>query len=298
MKHLFILNPVAGKGRTVDLIPEIRNCCESKGLDYEIATTGYPGHATQIASSYSKAQKLRIYSVGGDGTLNEVLNGMAGSGSSLAAIPSGSGNDFIKSIQGEDSPVDIVKSAVEGTEHLVDYAKVNDKYFINISSIGFDAEVVYQGRLFKKIPLLTGKMIYVLGILTAVIQCKHHLMKLKIDDQVISAETLLVAVGNGRYYGGGMLALPDARIDDGLFDICHAQAMKRLKILQLFPRYMKGLHATIKGVSLYKGKKIEISLDKPVPMNCDGEVFLVEKATFEIYPKGLPFVFPGKIQPC
>jgi YegS/Rv2252/BmrU family lipid kinase len=292
MKHLFIINPAAGKGKTVNLIPEIRNYCEGTGLDYEIATTEYPGHATQIALNYSKAQKLRIYSVGGDGTLNEVLNGMAGSGSSLAVIPSGSGNDFIKSIHGEKMPADLVKSAVEGKEHLVDYARVNDKYFINISSIGFDAEVVWQGRHFKKIPLITGKMVYVLGILTSIILCKNHHMDIKIDDKLISSKTLLVAIGNGRYYGGGMLVLPDAEIDDGLFDICHAQAMKRLKILQLFPKYMKGKHATIKGVSLYKGKKVEINLDKPVPMNCDGEIFLVDKATFEIFPKGLPFVFP------
>lgn len=292
MKHLFILNPVAGKGKTIELIPEIRNYCERTGLDYEIATTEYPGHATQISSKYSKAQKLRIYSVGGDGTLNEVLNGMAGTGSSLAAIPSGSGNDFIKSILGEKMPADLIKSAVEGTEQLVDYAKVNDKYFINIASLGFDAEVVWQGRLFKKIPFISGSMVYVLGILASVIQCKNHHMEIKIDDSLISGKTLLVAVGNGRYYGGGMLALPDAEIDDGLFDICHVQAMKRLKILQLFPKYMKGKHATIKGVRLYKGKKVEVNLDKPVPMNCDGEVFLVDKATFEIFPKGLPFVFP------
>ena len=293
MKHLFIINPVAGKGRTINLIPKIRDYCERSGLDYEIATTEYPGHAAQIASKYSKAQILRIYSVGGDGTLNEVLNGMAGTGSSLAAIPSGSGNDFIKSIQGEKMPDDLVKSAVEGTEQLVDYAKVNDKYFINIASVGFDAEVVWQGRLFKKIPFISGSMVYVLGILASIIQCKNHHMRLKIDDRQISGKTLLVAVGNGRFYGGGMLALPNAEIDDGLFDICHVQAKKRLNILQLFPKYMKGEHATIKGVTLYKGSKVEIDLDKPVPMNCDGEVFLVEKATFELFPKCLPFVFPA-----
>jgi YegS/Rv2252/BmrU family lipid kinase len=292
MKHLFIINPVAGKGRTVSLIPEIQTHCESTGLDYEIVTTEYPGHATQIASNYSKAQTLRIYSVGGDGTLNEVLNGMAGTGSSLAAIPSGSGNDFIKNITGVTMPADLVKSAIEGTEHMVDYARVNDKYFINITSIGFDAEVVYQGRLFKKLPLITGQMVYVLGILASIIQCKNHHMDIRIDDKVISTRTLLIAVGIGKYYGGGMLALPDAEIDDGLFDICHVEKMKRLNILQLFPKYMKGMHAAIKGVHLYKGKKVEISLDKSVPMNCDGEILLVDKAAFEIFPKSLPFVFP------
>lgn len=293
MKHLFIINPVAGKGNTLEFVPEIRAYCESNSCEYEIVITEYPKHATEIAKTHSAAQTLRIYSVGGDGTLNEVLNGMAGSGSSLAAIPCGSGNDFIKSITtGFNIPKNLIKSTVEGTERLIDYASVNDKYFINITSIGFDAEVAYQGSHLKKLPFITGEMAYVLGIFTSIIKCSNHHMEIKVDDVAISAKSLLVAVGIGRYYGGGMLALPAAEIDDGLFDICHVEAMKRTKILKLFPKYMKGLHASIKGVHFYRGKKVEIIVDKLIPMNLDGEIILVQKATFEIYPKSLPFIIP------
>lgn len=294
MKHLFIINPEAGKGKTLELVPEIRAYCESKDYEYEIAVTEYPKHATEIAKAHSAVQTLRIYSVGGDGTLNEVLNGMAGSGSSLAAIPSGSGNDFIKSITGTAIPANLIRSAVEGTERFIDYGKVNDKYFINITSIGFDAEVAYKASNFKKLPFITGKMAYVLGILTSIIKCKNHYMEIKVDDAVMSAKSLLAAVGIGRYYGGGFLALPEAEIDDGLFDICHVEAMKRTKILKLFPKYMKGLHAALKGVHFYRGKKVEIAVDKHIPMNLDGEIILVQKATFEIYPKSLPFVIPAQ----
>jgi YegS/Rv2252/BmrU family lipid kinase len=294
MKHLFILNPAAGKGRTVRLIPEINSCCESRGLDYQIAVTEYPGHATEIAAAYSKEQPLRIYSVGGDGTLNEVLNGMAGSGSSLGVIPSGSGNDFIRSIPGTQLKGDLVKQAVEGTEQFIDYGRVNDKYFINISSLGFDAEVVYQTGHYKKLPLITGELAYMLGILTTILVGKSNYMEVRIDDRVISGKSLLTAVGIGRFYGGGILALPDAVIDDGLLDVCYVEEMKRLKILHLFPQYMKGRHASIKGVHLYKAKRVEIALDKPIPMNRDGEIVLVDRAVFEIFPKGLSFLFPPK----
>lgn len=294
MKHLFILNPVAGKGKTLGLVPEIREYCEGKNLEYEIITTEYPEHATKIAKTHSAAQTLRIYSVGGDGTLNEVLNGMAGSGSSLAVIPSGSGNDFIRSIIGADIPGNLIKATVEGTERLIDYAKVNDKYFINITSLGFDAEVAYQGVRYKKLPFITGRMSYVLGILTSIIKCKNHQMEIRVDGTLMSVKSLLVAVGNGRYYGGGMLALPDAEIDDSLFDICHVAAMKRIKILKLFPKYMKGLHASIKGVHFYRAKKVEITVDKLIPMNLDGEIILVKKAAFELFPKSLPFVIPNQ----
>ena len=294
MKHLFIINPVAGKGKTLDLIPEIREYCEGKGYEHEIVTTEYPGHATEIAKAHSSAQILRIYSVGGDGTLNEVLNGMVGSGSSLADIPSGSGNDFIRGIVGSYSSKNLVKSAVEGTVRFIDYARVNDKYFINITSIGFDAEVAYHCCHYKKLPFITGKTSYVLGIFTSILMCKNHDMEIKVDDTIITAKSLLVAVGNGKYYGGGMLALPDAEIDDGLFDICHVEEMKRLKVLRLFPKYMKGLHGSIKGVHFYRGKKVEITVDMPIPMNLDGEILLVKNAVFEIFPKGLPFVIPAQ----
>lgn len=293
MEHLFIVNPAAGKGRTLGLIPEIRAYCESSHITYHIEVTKYPGHASEISKKYSEDQPVRIYSVGGDGTLNEVLNGMAGSQSSLAAIPSGSGNDFIRCITGGSTPKDLIGSTVKGTERLIDYASFNNKYYINIASAGFDAEVAYQSAHFKKLPLVTGKMAYILAIFSSILACKNHQMEIKVDGRAISGKSLLVAVGNGNYYGGGMLALPDASVDDGLYDICHVDAVGRLKILFFLPKFMKGQHASIKDVHFYRGKKVEITVDKPIPMNLDGEIIMERKAVLEIFPKGLRFIIPA-----
>ncbi len=293
MKHLFIINPVAGKGKTMKLIPAITEYCKSKDIKHEIVVTKYPGHASEIAEEKSSAEHCRIYSVGGDGTLNEVLNGMAGTGSSLAVIPSGSGNDFIKSIVGRVIPEDTIAATIEGTERLIDYARVNDKYFINISSVGFDAEVAYQTGHYKKLPLISGKMAYIFGILNTILICSNQYMELTLDNEKISGKSLLIAAGIGRFYGGGINALPDAEIDDGMFDICHVEAMSRFKILRLFPKYIRGLHRSIKGVRLYRSKKVEIVSEKPIPLNRDGEIILTRKAVFEIFPRSLPFIVPA-----
>jgi diacylglycerol kinase family enzyme len=135
-------------------------------------------------------------------------------------------------------------------------------------------------------------MAYILGVFTSIIMCDNQRMRITVDDKLIAEKTCLVAIGNGKYYGGGMKSLPDAITDDGLFDVCHVGDFKRLKILRLFPRYMKGRHTDIKGVSMYRGKKVDIILDKPLPMNLDGEIILAEKASFEMIHRGLPFVFP------
>ena len=292
MRHLFILNPVAGKGKTLKLIPDIHDYFRGRNEEYIVETTEYPGHATEIAARYSSSEDCRIYSIGGDGTLNEVLNGMARTGSSLAAIPGGSGNDFIKSIIGRHHLKDMIKNVIEGEERLIDLAKVNDKYFINITSLGFDAQVVLKTLNYKKLPLISGKMAYMLGIFTSIMKCESHDMEIVIDGRRQKTKTLLVAIGNGRYYGGGMLALPKAEINDGLLEICLVEEMKRLRILHLFPKYMKGLHETIPGVHFFRAKNVEIIPYKPVPMNLDGELLLADKAVFTIIKDGLRFVAP------
>jgi YegS/Rv2252/BmrU family lipid kinase len=293
MKHLFILNPVAGKGKTLRLLPEIKDYFKGRNEEYIIETTRYPGHATEIAAAYSAKDTYRIYSVGGDGTLNEVLNGMAGSSSSLADIPSGSGNDFVKSILGSLVLKDVIKQTVEAEEQLVDFARVNNKYFINIASIGFDAQVVHKTGNYKKIPLITGKMAYMLGVFTTILKCSNQLLEITIDDVFVKqTKTVLIAVGNGRYYGGGMLPVPNAKIDDGQFDLCQVDAMSRLNILRLFPKYIKGLHGSIKQVHFYKGRKVCIRAAAPMIMNIDGEVAIVDEAVFEIIPKGISFIVP------
>jgi YegS/Rv2252/BmrU family lipid kinase len=295
MKHLFIINPAAGKGKTLKLIPVIKKIFENKEDDYFIEITKGTGHASEIAKKYSEKDIYRIYSVGGDGTLNEVLNGMVNSSSSLAVIPSGTGNDFIKSIYNfskQDKIEDLLLKMINGKEKNIDLCRVNGRYFINIASVGFDADVAYNSIRLKKFPFIGGKLAYILGILLTVFNYKSYKLDIYIDGKKHRIDALLAAIANGRYYGGGINVAPKAKIDDGLFSICAIEKVSRFKILTLFPKVIKGTHEDIKEVSFYSGSTVKIICEEEISFNVDGEITRVKETEFNIIRDGISIICP------
>jgi len=292
MVHLFILNPTAGKGRSLEYLPYIEQVFNEIDDDYVVEITKYAGHATEIAKKYSNVENCKIYSVGGDGTLNEIVNGITPGRAVLGVIPAGSGNDFIRSIgvsipNNAPAMINLVKKTICGTEREVDLARVNDRYFINIASVGFDADVVYNTVALKKLSMFTSSLAYTSGIFITLFKYRNYELDINIDGDHLKDEYLLVAVANGKYYGGGMQPAPEALLDDGLLDVCLVKGMNRAKILRLFPLYMKGRHEKVKGVSFYRCKRIEISCTRDIGLNIDGEVELTRSVVFEILPKGI-----------
>ncbi len=298
MKHLFIVNPTAGKGKALSYIPKIHKLFENQTTHYLIEITEYPGHAAEIAKQYSDKGSYRIYSVGGDGTLNEVLNGMAGTSSALGVIPGGSGCDFIKSICRSWNTDDILKRTVEGEEVIIDAAKVNGRYFINISSIGFDAEVANTAGWLKQLPLISGSIAYAAAAVATIFKKPSHTIEITIDGVHSRIYSLLAAVANGKYYGGGMMPVPHAVINDGLLDICVIKRISRLKIIAFLYKFMKGQHGRLKEVTFYAGKKIEIRSANPIALNIDGEVERVREAVFEMVPEGASLILPKPCPKC
>ncbi|PYG89039.1 YegS/Rv2252/BmrU family lipid kinase [Ruminiclostridium sufflavum DSM 19573] len=292
MKHIFIINPKAGKGKAIELLPVINDLFKDKGEEFIIRVTAYPGHATEIAREYSGMGACRIYSVGGDGTVNEVVNGMAGSRSSLGIIPTGSGNDFIRSIALVYDIREMLERTINGKEKSIDLARVNDKYFINISSIGFDADVVFNAGKFKRVPGVTGSMAYIISIIYTVLKKKIFPVKIYIDNKEMELKILLAAIANGRFYGGGIMAAPEAEIDDGFLDICLITGVSRFRILSLFPKYIKGEHRQLEEVSFYRGKNIKIESNAELRLNIDGEIMPSSEIEFEIINKGINVIIP------
>ena len=290
MRHLFIINPQAGKGKTGHHIPTIEKLCKEKSLDYIIEVTKGPGDAAEIAKRYTKEEALRVYSVGGDGTLNEVVNGMAESSSSLAVIPSGSGNDFIRNLWSGHNLEEILLKSIEGNTIPLDLGRFNDKYFINISSVGLDAEIVYKSIKLKKSPFIPSRFAYLFSIFITVFGYKGKNLRIIMDNVEINSETLLIAIANGKFYGGGMKVAPEASLNDGFFDICHIKKVSPFKVIRLFPRLIKGIHGTIKEVSFYKSKRVRIICNEEITVNIDGELLRMKEVEFEVVPQAINFV--------
>lgn len=292
--HLFIVNPVAGKGNTLKIIPGIEELMEKHSLPYKIEVTKAPGHATDIAKEYIKNGKnLRIYAVGGDGTLNEVLQGVVGSDACLGIIPAGTGNDFIKSFCAIRDPLKLLPFLVHADAVPVDVCKMNDRYFLNIASAGFDADVVASTQHLKRLPLMKGKIAYIGGILLSLIRKKNIQATFVLDDEAIAMKSLLLAAfANGRFYGGGMSPAPDARPDDGFLDICLIEGMNRLKILMFFPRLIKGTHTKMREVTIRRCRSLTMESPQPVHVNADGELSQSTRVEIHLIPKGLKFIKP------
>lgn len=294
MDHLFIVNPAAGKGNTLKIIPEIESLMKKLSLPYKIEITQAPGHASEIAEQYIKANgNVRIYSVGGDGTMNEILQPMVGTGASLGVIPAGTGNDFLKSFCTKSDPVKLLPFIVHSDPVPVDVCRFNDRYYLNIASAGFDADVVAMTGYLKRLPLIKGKVAYIGGILLAVIGLKKIEADFVIDGTELHTKTMLLsAFANGRYYGGGMMPAPNAVPDDGLIDFCIINDINRLKLLRFFPRFIKGTHVNMKEVSIRRCRSIEMKSPKPVHINMDGELFRFSEVRIEILEKSLNFLKP------
>lgn len=297
VKHLFIVNPVAGDGialKMTSLIHKIFLELKQKypDISYEIVYTKEEGHATYLARKYSAKDNYRIYAVGGDGTLNEVLNGMMGSGSALGCIPGGSGNDFIRSIVKTFNRKQILMNTILGQVEEIDVATIDGRYFINIASMGFDANVVLNGQAFKGHKILPNKFAYLASVVKTAMEFSNTKLRIVVDEEVIEAEAFMVAVANGQSYGGGVRIAPEADIKDGLLDVIIVQDITLSKIMRFLPIAIAGKHLHREEVTLLRGKNVELYAEEPTYVNIDGEIEARRGIKISIGNEKVKFIMP------
>ena len=298
MKHIFVINPAAGQGKSLNFIkPKIEEVCAKYSLDYEIHITEKQGEGIEfVKNRAASGEEIRFYACGGDGTLYDVVNGAFGfKNVQVAVIPLGSGNDFIR-LFGTKEEFLVLDDVVNGEPVEFDVIKCGDEIAINQCSMGMDAEVcAMQGKI-KKLPLVTGEGAYYIGCLYAIIRKFKNRFTYKIDDgEEITKDCLFCFCGNSRWYGGGFMAAPLALPDDGLLDFVIVEAgVSRIKLTSLLNKYKRGEHLDWDITSFKRGKKLVIHSDKPAAVNVDGETKYVTDASFEIIEKGITYVVPAK----
>lgn len=275
MKNIFIVNPISGKGKTLKAVDRIKKVCEEENLDYEIYFTEYPKDATKIARKYRFTKNI-IYSVGGDGTLNEVLNGIVGTKNLLGVIPAGSGNDFYKTL-----------SKIDEEYPVIDIGKVNDRYFINIISIGIDAEVANNVSLMKKrkVPI---NQIYNASLIYTFFKYKYKDIELSIDEkEQKKGKCTILTICNGQVYGGGYKIAPSAKLTDGYFDVYYVEKVNKPQLPSLINMLKQGIHEKHNKVHKSQATKIKFKCDKELVCNIDGEIMTAKKFNVKIIPNAI-----------
>lgn len=285
MRVKIILNPIAGRGRGGKVKESLLAALRESGIDFEAAFTGQRGAGRLLAKQAVADGFDTIIAAGGDGTVNEVVNGIAGSQAALGVLPLGTGNDFAAMMDMPKCPVAGLERIIHGTRLAVDLCRVNDRFFASSVGAGFDGEVCYTAN--HKYRHLRGMVVYLLSVFSTILSYEPRRIKLTVDGKEYHGEILLVAVANSRSYGGGMLVAPDAAVDDGLFDICLADKMSPLRVTMNLPRFVRGNHLSLPEVTMLRGREIVLESETPIYYQVDGEVLEDTRLVFRLIPGGL-----------
>lgn len=295
MKHIFVINPNAGKKDSLSLVPVIEEYFRyHSDQKYEIIQTEREGHATEIANRYHEEDDVCLYAIGGDGTAFEILNGL-NENVTMAVIPNGTGNDYYKMISNKKQDVrEILLETIEGHNVRVDYGIANERRYLNASSMGIDADVnLLANKIGKKYPI-PKSLVYVIAAIITVLKPKPIDFEMTINGETIHKTGLMIVVMNGRYYGGGFLPTPMADIQDSELDVLIVDDMKVSRIFKLLPMYMKGEHLGMPEVTAYKTDAITLKTKEPVMYGCDGETNTESFIQYRVVKGGLSLRIPAQ----
>jgi YegS/Rv2252/BmrU family lipid kinase len=292
-KYAIILNPNAGRGKAAKMENELLKMVSASIGSYDLFKTEYPNHAREIAASLKNDYSV-IVAVGGDGTVHETVNGMMGGKAALAAIPLGSGNDFIKMLNLPKNLTGILEVIRRNKRKKVDIGKVGEQYFPNGVGIGFDALVTKESKEVKK---LRGFLIYLYAVLKTIFAYRNEMITLSVNGKTEQREIFLIAVGNGKAEGGGFFLTPAAEFDDGLLDVCIIRALNKMEIFKYLPKALNGKHVHLEQVEMLRTKQLQILSENGITAHADGEMlgFDLKRIDISLIPLALEVIYNDQI---
>lgn len=290
MQLKIIVNPTAHCGNVKKIVSYMKDFFSKNSVSYSIDFTTKPHEATSLASVASQQDYDTVVAVGGDGTVNEIVNGIVGTNTALAIIPAGASNDFCKELNISGDVQNACRLILEANKKKIDIGKVNDRYFINVAGVGLDAQVsdvANQGMFGTK-----GLLLYTASLFKVLAKCKPSDFSISLDGRVKRVRAWLVAVGNGKQYGGGMKIVPTADINDGMLDICVIKDVNKLSILYYLPLIIQGKHLSLSDVAIYRAKEVEIKA-----LGClghvDGEILKGDVFRFSLVHDAIDVIVPN-----
>jgi diacylglycerol kinase (ATP) len=304
MRSMLIVNPASGPWDVRRELPAVLTHLEANDWRPALHQTERPGEATQLARQAQDQGLDAVFVVGGDGTINEVINGLAESSVALAVLPGGTGNAWAKALGlPTRSPrhwlplVDAVRALVPGTICRIDVGKANGRYFLQWTGIGLDAQVTYAMEPRTRRQRRLGALTYIVAGVATAANLVGTRTRLLIDDQRVYRRSILVVISNSQLYGGKVRIATDARLDDGLLDVDVFAGTGFGSAIRTVLGVITGLHVRDPRHSFYRGRTIQLVTDKPMAIHVDGEPFGTTPLECEVVPRALSILIPRDMRP-
>ena len=296
MKHIFIVNPAAGKSdRTAEYREMIDAAFAPRGLRYELLVSNAPGECRTLArQAVQSGEEVRLYACGGDGTLNEVVNGAIGyDNAAVTHFPGGSGNDSIK-IFDDPAAFTSIERLLDAEEARFDLIRCNGMYALNVLSVGLDARIGTDIARYKRLPFVTGKGAYILSTINNLFRGISQYYRVTLDDsETVEGRQTMICICNGRWYGGSFNPVPDAMPDDGLLDFVIVEKVSRFTVASLVGKYASGRGKEFPElIHMYRGKELKVKCDRMSMVNVDGERLDADSLSFALSAKKIRFIVP------
>ena len=295
MRTKLIVNPASGQETALGHLPAINARLREAG-DVDIVLTTGEGDGVEAGRRAALEGYDRVFVAGGDGTLNEVLNGLAQvdgalGAVTLAVVPLGTGNDFATALGVPESPEDAIDALLGGAVAPVDVGRVNDRCFLNISAGGFIADV--SDAVNPQLKTVLGKLAYLVGGAQVLLDYEPLAARVTNAATVTEASLLAFAVCNSRLIGGGRLIAPHAIVDDGWLDVCLIHAMPTLEFVALLRRVSSGDHVDDDRVTYFRTQALELAFGRAIRINTDGQVLEADRCRYEVLPGAARVLMPA-----
>ncbi len=288
---VLITNPISGKGKAAAVAEQSLQRLTAEGYTGRLELTTQSGDANRIAQEAIENGLHWIIACGGDGTIHEVVNAIGEKPDViLGVLPCGKGNDFAEALKIPTKPIEAIKVLLAGATRQVDLGKIGDYYFDTIVTCGYDAEV--SRRVTEEGTPFSGTAAYVYTAITTLFRYRSPTVRLEGDFGSYEGKILLTATGITSSYGGGMKIVPEAVIDDGLFNVCIIEPVPHRTVLRLLFTLFWGGHAGHPAVQMHRTKSLTIETDPPILLYADGERICYTPATVEIVEHGLTVIAP------